>query len=354
MALVAVGNKHSTITPNAQAARLTCSNKLTIAPADAMGHNARSIMPSWENDISWDVLGGIVRDWIGDSAQLVQVKPLTGGCINTTLGLTLADGRRSVLKITPHRVNRLYEEEAYQLNVLRQAGLPTPEVYACQVGSLDHPFSYLLMEHIDGVDFIQARQQCGDEQFQQLQMHLAELVLTMHEQTASHYGRVLPEQTPSHDCWGRFFREVYDPLWRSVEKLAFVPVKCRKQIGKIHERLEQLLIHEDRPRLVHWDIWSTNLLARPDAHGRWWVAALLDPICKFAHAEAELAYMELFNTITPAFLRTYQQTRRLDGNYHRLRKWIYQLYPLINHVHLFGKEYVPQMQRVLEQLERAA
>ncbi len=307
-------------------------------------------MPSWESDISWDILRGIVRDWVGNAAELVEVKPLTGGCINTTLCLTTADGRRGVLKITPHRVNRLYEQEAYQLNVLNQAGLPTPEVYACQVGSLDNPFSYLLMEFIDGVDFAQAKTQCSSEQFDQLQMHLAELVLTMHEQTAAQYGRVCAEDTPRHEGWPTFFHEVYDPIWRDVEKLPFVPAKCRKKMAKIHTRLDQLIAHEDRPRLVHWDIWSTNLLARPDDRGRWWVVAILDPICKFAHAEAEIAYMELFRTITPAFLRAYQQTRRLDPDYHRLRKWVYQLYPLINHIRLFGREYVPPLEQTLHQL----
>jgi fructosamine-3-kinase len=311
-------------------------------------------MPSWETDISWDVLRRIVHDWIGNSAELVEVKPLVGGCINTTLRLTTADGNCGVLKITPHRVNRAYEQEAYQLNILRQSGLPAPEVYACQIGSLDQPFSYLLMEFIEGVDFAQARTQCNQEQFDQLQMHLAELVLTMHEQIASHYGRVSAEDTPQHDCWPTFFKEIYDPIWHGVEKLAFMPAKCRKKNAKIHSRLDSLLAHEDHPRLVHWDIWSTNLLARPDEHGRWWVSAVLDPICKFAHSEAEVAYMELFHTITPAFLRAYQQTRPLDGEYHRLRKWIYQLYPLINHVHLFGREYIPPLEQTLHQLKQVA
>ena len=39
--------------------------------------------------------------------------------------------------------------------------------------------------------------------------------------------------------------------------------------------------------------------------------------CKYAHTEAEIAYMELFHTITPAFLRAYQQGRRLHPDYHR-------------------------------------
>ena len=70
------------------------------------------------------------------------------------------------------------------------------------------------------------------------------------------------------------------------------------------------------------------------------IAALLDPNCKFAHSEAEIAYMELFHTVTPAFLRAYQQSRRLAPEYHQVRKPIYQLYEMLNHLRYFGHEYL--------------
>ena len=67
---------------------------------------------------------------------------------------------------------------------------------------------------------------------------------------------------------------------------------------------------------------------------------MLDPICKYAHAEAELAYLDLFHTCTAAFNKAYQQQFKLDDVYHRVRKPIYQLYPLLNHVCTFGNEYL--------------
>jgi fructosamine-3-kinase len=181
-------------------------------------------------------------------------------------------------------------------------------------------------------------------------MHLAELTLTMHEHTSSHYQRVSIGPAKQFESWPAFYHDVYDSIWHEADKLRLLPPKCRKQICKIHEKIDRLLVHSDKPRLVHWDIWSTNLLARPDDHGRWWVSGILDPNCKFADAEAELAYMELFHTITPAFLRTYQQTHRLSPEYARYRKAIYQLYPLINHLRLFGQEYVRPLTSAVEQL----
>lgn len=304
---------------------------------------------SLHEDISWQVLRRIVQEWAGGSAELTEVKPLHGGCINTTLCLHLQDGTKAVLKISPHRVNRAHEEEAYQLNLLRDIGIPTPEVYAWKLGDLEQPFSYILMEFVEGVDLADARKQATAEQFDRLQEHLAELLLRMHEHTAERYRRVAaPGQ--AFQSWPGFYRDVYDPIWHEAEKHPQLPVKVRKLIGKVHERLGRLIVHDDEPRLVHWDVWATNILAKPDPSGRWRVTALLDPNCKYAHFEAELAYMELFHTSTPAFLKAYQAVRRLSSDYHRIRKPIYQLYPLINHLNLFGNEYLKPLLAAVERV----
>src|SRR5437763_4033919 len=130
-----------------------------------------------ESDISWQLLRRIVHDWGGTSAELAEVKPLTGGFISTTLALITTDGQRCVLKISPHRVDRSYQDEAAQLLTLSEAGLPVPKVYKCRLGTLDDPNSYLLLEFIDGVNLHEAKKQCTPEQFDQLQTHLGDLVL---------------------------------------------------------------------------------------------------------------------------------------------------------------------------------
>src|SRR5581483_4383116 len=114
-------------------------------------------MPTQEGDISWQVLRRIVQDWAGTSAELCEVKHLDGGSISTTLLLTTRDDGYAVLKISPYRVDLSYESEAYDLNLLRSAGIPTPRVYHCVTGTLDDPNSYLLMEFMPGVDLNAAR-----------------------------------------------------------------------------------------------------------------------------------------------------------------------------------------------------
>ena len=304
-------------------------------------------MPNGDVDISWQSLRRIVQAWAGTSAELKEFVTLHGGQINTTLDLRLVDGRRVVIKVSPHRVDKSYEREAYQLTLLKNCGLPVPEVYSWKIGSLDDPFSYILIEFIEGTDLGEAKKQCTAEEFDVLQAELAEVVAAMHAKTNDHYMRVM-ESGESFADWPAFYRSVYDPIWQEAQKEKLLPKSCRKQVGRIHERLEHLITHGDRPRLVHWDIWNTNVMARRSKAGTWEIAALLDPNCKFAHFEAELAYMELFHTVTPAFLRTYQQHQKLSGEYHRIRRPIYQLYPMINHLCLYGEIYVKPLVEAAE------
>ena len=307
-------------------------------------------MAHQEGDISWQVLRRIVQDWAGTSAELAEVSHLDGGSISTTLLLTTRDNAKAVLKLSPYRVDRSYEIEAHDLDLLRAIGIPTPRIYHCVTGTLDDPNSYLLMEFMPGVDLNAAKQACTPEQFDELQCHLAELVCAMHSDTGPAYGRLIPDGIATSDSWPAFFREVYEPTWQETQKLACLPIKTRRTLGKLHERLDRFIAHSDVPRLVHWDLWSSNLLRRADQSGHWRITAVLDPMCKYAHAEAELAYLDLFHTITPAFSKAYQQQFKLDDAYHRIRKAIYQLYPLLNHVCTFGNEYLKPLMNAVDRV----
>jgi fructosamine-3-kinase len=305
-------------------------------------------MPLTDSDISWQVLRQIITDWAGSSAQIAEVRPLEGGCINTTLCITTDRGDRAVLKIASHRVNREFEREKAHLELMRGCDIPVPRVWAQKTASLEDPHSYILMEFVEGVDLNEAKNRCSPDEFEELQSHLAEIVAKLHSQVGSAYERVAHHEGKQFARWPEFFRYVYDSIWHECEKAPHLPIKNRKQIAKIHENLDQTLATSDPPRLVHWDIWSTNLIARPDESGKWRIAALLDPNCKYAHAEAEIAYMELFHTCTPTFLKEYQRQHKLDEEYHRRRKWIYQLYPMIDHVVLFGEQYLKPLLQSLE------
>jgi fructosamine-3-kinase len=303
-----------------------------------------------DTDISWHVLRRIVHEWAGSAAELAEVMPLAGGSINTTLALKIGDGSRAVLKIAQHRVIPDYAREAHQLRVLRGMGLPAPEVYDVHIASLERPDSFLLMEFVEGMCLNEAKASAPADEYDRIQRQLADIVRALHARTNGVYQRVTQDDGARFDDWPKFYRHVYDGIWHDVEKSNCLHVKQRRTMGKIHERLERLIAHEDCPRLVHWDIWNGNVLAAPGADGQWRISALLDPNCKYAHAEAEIAYLELFHTVTPTFMKEYQKDHRLSDGYHRVRKWVYQLYPLLNDVHLFGHDYVRPLETAIEKV----
>src|SRR6185503_8637916 len=106
-------------------------------------------MSMGEIDISWQTLRRIVQDWAGTATELSEFVPLHGGQINTTLELHLkgCDKPKAVIKVSQHRVDKSSQGEAYPLSLLRNQGTPVPDVYAWNIGSLDDPVSYMLMEN---------------------------------------------------------------------------------------------------------------------------------------------------------------------------------------------------------------
>lgn len=300
------------------------------------------------DEISWKALGRIVCQWAGDPTELTEVIPLAGGSINNTLLLVTGDHRKAVLKITPHRVDRELANEAYQLHLLREFELPVPKIYLAHTGSLEDPNTYLLIEYVEGITLAAAKKRVAESEYDQLQQQLAQLVLQLHAHTRETYGKIDVSGNHQMTDWAGFYRSLHDHAVHVVEQVSEIPIKMRRKIEKLHERLDQFLHHDDQPRLCHGDLWGKNVMVAPDPAGAWKIQAILDPNLRYGHAECELAYMDLFETSSKTFKRDYQADHKLTDDYHKIRKPIYQLYPLINNVQLFGSKYVQPLMQIAE------
>lgn len=116
----------------------------------------------------------------------------------------------------------------------------------------------------------------------------------------------------------------------------------RERIEALCARLGEWLEEPARPSLIHGDLWGGNVLA---ADGR--ISGFIDPAIYYADPEIELAFTTLFGTFGDAFFRRYGELRPLRARFFEERRDLYNLYPLLVHVRLFGGEYVSQVEAIL-------
>lgn len=261
-----------------------------------------------------------------------RLHPLHGGMVGQVFRADLPDGRVLVAKASGP--DGTLDVEGYMLRCLAQhTSLPVPEVLYSEP-------SLLLMTFIEGSSHFS----------ETAEYHAAELLAALHAVTAPAFGLErdtligpLRQPNPWSESWITFFR---DHRLRSMARLAAdsgqLPAPVLARIERLAGRLDGLLEEPEQPSLIHGDIWATNVLAAADR-----VTAFLDPAIYYAHPEMELAYITLFNTFGQAFFERYHALRPIEPGFFEARRDIYNLYPLLVHVRLFGGGYVGSVDRIL-------
>ena len=75
---------------------------------------------------------------------------------------------------------------------------------------------------------------------------------------------------------------------------------------------------------------------------------LIDPAVYYGFREADLAFTKLFGGFDQRFYDAYHEAFPLEDGFND-RVAIYNLYPLLVHVNLFGSGYVSGVERILKQ-----
>ena len=117
------------------------------------------------------------------------------------------------------------------------------------------------------------------------------------------------------------------------------------RLENIAARLDTWIGDDATPSLIHGDMWGGNVLVKA---GR--ITAFIDPAIYYADAEIELAFSTLFSTFGDAFFARYIELRPLRPGFFEHRRDLYNLYPLLVHVRLFGAAYVSQVEATLTRL----
>jgi fructosamine-3-kinase len=272
-----------------------------------------------------------LREQLGAGVRALD--PLHGGCIGQVYQADLEDGRRVVVKVAEGARAQL-DVEGYMLRYLAaKSDLPVPAVL------YDAP-DLLIMSYLAG----------GSRFGREAQEHAAELLAALHSVTAEQFGLErdtliggLHQPNPWSSSWLDFFaqqRLIY--MAREAERAGRLPGNTRQRVERLAGQLSRWIEEPPHPSLIHGDVWTTNVLAEG---GR--ITGFVDPAIYYADAEIELAFTTLFGTFGAPFFRRYQELRPMQPGFFEERRDLYNLYPLLVHVRLFGGSYAGSVERTL-------
>lgn len=269
------------------------------------------------------------------NVELENHHSVGGGCINNAARLQTNFGNYFIKWNTSEEI-ALFETEAKGLSLLAESStLKIPRTLGR--GKNDGK-AYLLLEWIE-------KGHASGQFWKDFGAGLAHL----HQQSAQYFGLDhdnyigrLPQGNNKHENWYDFFiQERLVPQLKLASANRLIDEKIRKGFDRLLIKLPDL-VPEEKPSLLHGDLWSGNFLIDQNSN-----PVLIDPAVYYGHRETELAFTHLFGGFEQQFYTSYQSCFPLENGFEE-RIEIHNLYPLLVHVNLFGASYLSGIRQTLK------
>lgn len=264
-----------------------------------------------------------------------QVFSVSGGSVNQAYEL------RSKTSSYFLKVNRLdafpemFEKEVSGLNLLRNASsIQVPNVI--MKGEFEQ-FSFLILEYVT-----------LSEPKSNYWKNFGEGLAMLHRNSQdsfglgyNNYNGSLLQVNNLQTDWSMFF----------IENRLMEQQRQAKDKGRLDEQLSNMLnrlypkldgyFPKEQPALLHGDLWSGNYLVKNGD------PCFMDPAVYYGHREVDLAMSLLFGGFDKKMYEAYNSSFPLEKDWEK-RVDIYNLYPLMVHVNLFGASYAQRVKSILK------
>jgi fructosamine-3-kinase len=249
--------------------------------------------------------------------SVVSTESLGGGDLSQVLRARLADGTVVVAKCSEQA-----QAEARMLRAIAATGAAAPAVVAVDE-------TVLVIETL-----------ADDSRLGGAWRSLGQELAKLHAAVGPRYGWEAdhafgPVSIPNgwSDDWPEFWAER-----RLLCHVHAVDQALAKRLEALARQLPDRVPVRPRASLLHGDLWSGNVLAADGA-----VTGLIDPACYYGHAEVDFAMLALFGAPGPELFDQYGEP---ESGFDE-RQAIYQLWPALVHLRLFGTGYRPLVDRLL-------
>ena len=284
----------------------------------------------------WETIGADIAAATGQQAELSGQESTGGGCINQTLRVRYGADSYFVKLNSASRAD-MFAAEALGLRELQDSHtLRVPEAVCW---GDDGESAYLVLEDLQlgGRDDLAA---------------LGEGLAAMHRVTRERFGwdtdntigSTLQINTSEHD-WVDFWRTQRLQFQLQLAAENGHGGRLQSQGEKLLDAFPALFVGYSPPAsLLHGDLWSGNY-----AFNRSGEPVIYDPAVYYGDREADLAMTELFGGFGADFYAAYRANYPLDAGY-GVRKTLYNLYHILNHLNIFGEGYRSQAYRMMDAL----
>lgn len=272
-------------------------------------------------------------------AGVLEVVPVSGGCINEAFCLSLRGGGRAFVKFSTRAPAGVFVAEMAGLEWLRAGG------------GVNVPHVLSVSERWLVLEWIEPGGPAGGSH-EALGRGLAE----MHAAGAQQFGADGPPGVPAAswlaglpldnrptETWAEFYAERrLRPMLRLCRDSGGLPDRLASGVEGVIRRMPEVAGPEEPPARLHGDLWGGNVLW--DDRGRPW---LVDPAAYGGHREVDLAMMRLFGGFPQSTFDAYEDVCPLAAGWEE-RVPLHQIFPLLVHVALFGASYLASLERALK------
>lgn len=276
----------------------------------------------------------VIFESFGKEITLNGAQLIAAGNMNQAVYLETAEGNL-FLKTNHLEASDIFLKEKEGLNLLRKnTSLQIPAII--NWGRVEDT-NYLLLEWIPtGTPH--------KRYWQSLAEGLAELHMATQENFGwedSNFISILPQKNTITAHWELFFiQERLEPMLQRAYFHQLIDEEFMKKFRQLYPKIEGIFPKE-KPALLHGDLWSGNVLVNFSGS-----PSLIDPAVYFGHREMDIAFSKLFGGFDPSFYETYHEVFPMEPGFEE-RKDLYNLYPLLVHLNLFGSGYLAGIKRTI-------
>lgn len=270
--------------------------------------------------------------------SIANIQSVSGGCINHCY---ILQGEQRSFFVKTNKTELLSMFEAEYAGLLEIAESNTVKVPQPILYGLTDNHSFLVLENIKMVS-------CNTQSDTTLGHQLANL----HKIKQAYFGwqqdntiGSTPQINQQSDNWISFWQHHRFGFQLSLAENNGYSGKLISNGNKLSETLD-IFFHnyQPHPSLLHGDLWSGNASVSDQGD-----AIIYDPACYYGDRETDIAMTELFGGFSSHFYAAYNESYPLDNDY-PIRKNLYNLYHILNHLNLFGAGYLHQAEQLMDTL----